>query len=404
MRRAARYNADPVRMPLIALLCLTGLGATCTIGAFPALLPELGTDVRLRDWELGVVAAAFGFARMISDVPIGLFIRRRLAAAFIVSPAVMGAGVALLVASHTFPALVAGRVLMGVGQAVGVVAGLTALLQYYAGRRLGAALNAFEFSAMIGLLTGAGLAAALPADVSWRVVLLLAFAPQIIGLVLLPSILRALRTDVAPMAAAGVTPPPARSRDARTLVALAFVAGALVAITYTSVEQFIIPVRGSREFGLERPGLARLLMIIQSADLVALLPLGLLSDRRGPARVLGGVVLSVAAGAVLVGFGGVGTMAVGCALFGFGMAGWQIPLSVLRRQTPRELVAWRTALYRVGVDAGMFLGPFASGLAGADRLGAVSVVLGALLAAVGAVLLVIGRSDGRCSSSDGRAP
>ena len=395
MRPAARYNPDLVRMPLIALLCLTGLGTTCTIGAFPALLPELGADARLRDWELGVVAAAFGFARMVADVPIGLFIRRRLATAFIVSPAVMAAGVVLLATAHVFPALVAGRVLMGVGQAVGVVAGLTALLQSYAGRRLGAALNAFEFSAMIGLLIGAGLAAALPADFSWRTVLLLAFAPQIIGLVLLPPILAALRGDVAQTAAAGVTAPAGASRGARTLVGLAFVAGALVAITYTSVEQFIIPVRGSREFGLERPGLAWLLMIIQSADLVALLPLGMLSDRRGPARVLGGVVLCVAAGAVLVGFGGVGTMALGCALFGLGMAGWQIPLSVLRRQTPRELVAWRTALYRVGVDAGMFLGPFVSGLAGADQLGAVSVVLGAVLAGVGTVLLVVGSGDAR---------
>jgi MFS family permease len=391
MRRPAPYNLDSVRLPLIALLCLTGLGTTCTIGAFPALLPELGADARLRDWQLGVVAAAFGFARMVADVPIGLFIRRRLAVAFVVAPAVMGAGVVLLASAHAFPALVAGRVLMGVGQAIGVVAGLTALLQYYAGRRLGAVLNAFEFSAMIGLLAGAGLAATLPAGFSWRTVLLLAFAPQIIGLVLLPPILSALRPDVAETTAAGVTPAAAPSRDARTLVGLAFVAGALIAVTYTSVEQFIIPVRGSREFGLERPGLARLLMIIQSADLVALLPLGLLSDRRGPARVLGGVVLSVAAGAVLVGFGGVGTMALGCALFGVGMAGWQIPLSVLRRQTARELVAWRTALYRVGVDAGMFLGPFLSGLAGADRLGAVSTVLGAVLAGVGAVLWVVGR-------------
>jgi MFS family permease len=379
-----------VRIPLIALLCLTGLGSTCTIGAFPALLPELGAGAGLRDWELGVVAAAFGFARMVADVPIGLFIRRRLAAAFVVAPVVMGVGVVLLAAAHEFPALVAGRVLMGVGQAIGVVAGLTAVLQFYAGRRLGAALNAFEFSAMIGLLIGAGLAAALPADISWRTVLLLACAPQGIALALLPPILEALRPDVAePPAGVGVTAAAGAPGGGRMLVGLAFVAGALIAITYTSVEQFISPVRGSREFGLERPGLARLLMVIQTADLLALLPLGLVSDRRGPARVLGAIVLSIAAGAVLVGFGGVGTMALGCVLFGLGMAGWQIPLSVLRRQTPRELVAWRTALYRVGVDAGMFLGPFVSGFAGADHLGTVAVILGAVLAAVGAVLLAV---------------
>jgi predicted MFS family arabinose efflux permease len=299
----------------------------------------------------------------------------------------------VLASADQFPALVAGRAVMGVGHAINVVASLTALLQYHAGRRLGAALNAFEFSAMIGLLTGAGLAAVLPRDLPWSTVLLLACAPQVIGIVLLPAILGALRPDAMETgASAGPTSAESTARGPRGLVGLAFVAGALIAITYTSIEQFIIPLRGSREFGLERSGLARLLMVIQTADLVALLPLGVLSDRLGPARILGVVALAVATGAVFVGFGDIGTMAFGCVLFGLGMAGWMIPLSVLRRQTPRALVAWRTALYRVGVDAGMFLGPFLSGFVGVDHLGAVAVGLGAALAVVGAVLLVIARS------------
>jgi predicted MFS family arabinose efflux permease len=328
----------------------------------------------------------------VADVPVGLWIVRRLRAALVAGPLVMAVGAVLLASADQFPALVAGRAVMGVGHAINVVAGLTALLQYYAGRRLGAALNAFEFSAMIGLLTGAGLAAVLPRDLPWSTVLLLACAPQVIGVVLLPAILGALRPDaIETSAPAGPTSAESPTRGARGLVGLAFVAGALIAITYTSVEQFIIPLRGSREFGLERPGLARLLMVIQAADLIALLPLGVLSDRLGPARILGGVALAVAAGAVLVGFGGIGTMAVGCALFGLGMAGWMIPLSVLRRQTPRALVAWRTALYRVGVDAGMFLGPVLSGVAGVGHLGTVAVTLGAALAVVGIVFLLIAR-------------
>ena len=161
---------------------------------------------------------------------------------------------------------------------------------------------------------------------------------------------------------------------------------------YSSIEQFVIPLRGSREFGLERSGLARLIIVMQAADILALLPLGILSDRLDPARVLGGVALTLSAGAVLVGFGGIGTMALGCALFGLGMAGWMIPLSVLRRQTPHARVACRTALYRVGVDGGLFLGPFVSGLIGAGCLGALAVILATALATVGAVLLVLSRA------------
>ena len=79
-------------------------------------------------------------------------------------------------------------------------------------------------------------------------------------------------------------------------------------------------------------------------------------------------------------------MVAGCALFGLGMAGWMLPLSVLRSATPPEQVAWRTALYRVGVDGGLFLGPSLSGVLG-ERAGGVLPAFAAATLAVLAVLL-----------------
>jgi len=38
-----------------------------------------------------------------------------------------------------------------------------------------------------------------------------------------------------------------------------------------------------------------------------------------------------------------------------------LPLSILRRETPASQVAWRTALFRVFLDLGIFLGPLLSG-------------------------------------------
>src|SRR5437016_5807464 len=60
--------------PLIVLLCLLSLSNTFSLGAFPAILPELARGSGLADWQLGVVASAFGFARMTADIPIGLFL------------------------------------------------------------------------------------------------------------------------------------------------------------------------------------------------------------------------------------------------------------------------------------------------------------------------------------------
>jgi hypothetical protein len=145
-----------------------------------------------------------------------------------------------------------------------------------------------------------------------------------------------------PPAAALVTPLP------RPAVA----AGATVALAYSTIEQFMIPVRASREFELPRAGVARLLMVMQLFDIVALVPVGLLADSRGARPVIGAILLLLAAGHVLVSFGALPVVVAGYALFGLGMAGWMLPLSVLRRETPPEHVAWRTALLRL-VDGGL---------------------------------------------------
>jgi MFS family permease len=147
-------------------------------------------------------------------------------------------------------------------------------------------------------------------------------------------------------------------------VRLAFITGAVVAITYATLELYVIPLRGSREFGLDRAGVARLLMLAQAADIVALLPAGMLADRFGTGRLLAAVSVLMAGALVLTGFGGVAALTAGAAMFGLGMAGWMLPLALVRRDTPPALIAWRTALYRVGVDGGLFLGPFLSGLLG----------------------------------------
>lgn len=166
---------------------------------------------------------------------------------------------------------------------------------------------------------------------------------------------------------------------------LAFVTGSSIAVTYATIELFLLPLRASREFGLDRVAVARLLMIAQVSDIVALLPVGLVADRAGASRVLAVILCSLASAAALVTFGGVGAMAAGAALFGLGMAGWMLPLSLLRRETPAPDIAWRTALYRVGVDGGLFLGPFLCGLLG-DAAWVLAATFAAVLIALAFVL------------------
>jgi MFS family permease len=375
---------------LILLLCVAIFSNTFSAGAFPAILPELGRGGGLADWQLGTVAGAYGFARMMADIPIGLFLTHHLRRAVVVGPCVLAAGVVLLTSGGPFSVLVLGRLLMGVGHALGMVAGLTAILHYRTGLSLASALNAYEFSAMIGILCGTVVIGVLPSSLAWNWALLVTCAPQVIGILTLPALLRTLPrsegTGPKPLFARRAAAGPAAALTPAAV--LAFVAGGAIAVAYSTVEQFAIPLRGSRELGLERAGVARLLVVMQVVDIAALLPVGVLADRRGTERALVAVLLVTAAGSALVGFGTLPVVTVGCALYGLGMAGWMLPLGVLRRETPREHVAWRTGLYRVGVDGGIFLGPFLAGLLGAGHARTLAGVWAGALALTAVLFLV----------------
>ncbi|MBI3636371.1 MAG: MFS transporter [Candidatus Rokubacteria bacterium] len=385
-------------MAFIVLVCLFLFGNTSALGAFPALLPDIGRTGALSDAQLGSLAAAFGFARLVADVPIGLFLAHHLRRAFVLSPLLLLSGLVCLVSGAPYPVLVLGRGLMGLGHGLGMMAGLTAILRFRAGARLSSYLNAVEFSGMIGILSGATIISLLPTRLPWQAAFATACSPLLLGVVIVPWILRrvpraARRAPLFARHAPALAGDSAASRrPARTpLVRLAFVAGAAVALAYSTVEQFLIPLRGTRELSLDRSGVARLLMLMQASDIVALMPVGRLSDRLGPARVLSVIVVLLGTGTALIGFGRLPVVAVGCVLAGVGIAGWMLPLSVLRQETSAQHITWRTAVYRLGVDGGIFLGPFASGLLGERHAAIVWLAVAVVLVTVG---FAFGRARG----------
>ena len=112
---------------LTALLCLTTFTNIVSSGAFPAVLPDIARSAALADWQIGIVAGAFGFARMVADIPLGLFLTRNLRRALWIGPLVLMTGGLCVTTGGGFAAIVFGRLLMGVGQALSMVAGLTAM-------------------------------------------------------------------------------------------------------------------------------------------------------------------------------------------------------------------------------------------------------------------------------------
>jgi len=368
------------------ILCVLVLCNTFCIGAFSPLLPEIGRTQGLADWQLGVLAGSFSLARMIADLPSGALAGRHLATTLIVSPIILLAGVLLLSTAAAFPVLVLGRILTGLGHTLSMVGGLTAILRDDHGPSASVRLNVFEFAGMLGVLGGLGCVGLLPAGWSWPVSLLVASTPVLVPIAITPVLRR--RFPVEPEH----VDPPTGTRDgpsARTapIVWLMFSVGALMALAWASISQFLIPLRGAREFGLDRGGVSILLATSHLVDLAVLLPVGWLADRVGRLLVLGGMTVVVGFAAWGAGLGALPLFIAGCVLLGVGMAGWMLPLGIIREHTPLRMLAWRTGLYRVGVDAAAFLGPLICGVLGELHTTVFIAILGAAALALGGRLL-----------------
>ena len=358
-------------------------GNTFLVGAFGPILPEIARTRGLADWQLGVVAGAFGFARMAGAAPAGILAGRHVALSLVLSPLFLVAGLVCLVVAPSFALLVIGRALMGIGHTLLMVGGITALLQDDGGAGGSFRLNLFEFSGMLGILGGLTLMGLLPAHWPWTLSLPVAGAPLLIGPLLGRALLRRFPPTpaVAPVVR-GDAPARAAGPSAERVFWLMLAVGMLMALAWSSVSQFLIPLRGTREFGLGRGGVSILLALAQIVDLIVLLPVGWLADRVGRVPVLGAVLAVLALGTFGTGLGGFPLFVAGCACFGMGLAGWMLPLGIIREHVGNTGLAWRTGLYRVGMDSAVFLGPVLSGLLG-ERLA------GFFVALVGAGALVV---------------
>jgi len=379
-RRLARLDRAGL---LFVLLFCNAFG----VGAFGPLLPEIGRTQSLPDWQLGFVASAFGFARMAAAMPVGMLVVRRLAAALMAAPLILVLGLLLLVNARSLPVLLVGRFLLGISHTLTMVGGLTAVL-LEGGGSVSTRLNLFEFAGMLGILGGLGTVALVPAAWGWKLALALASAPVVLSLLLLPELRR--RFPDAPAlvrrAAAASADMPGRRGD-RGVVALMFGTAIVFALTWSSASAFVIPIRGTREFGLTRTGISWLLGIAQAIDLAALIPVGRLADRLGHGLILGAASVMLGLGAVAVGLGSRVWFGIGCACLGLGLAGWMLPLGVIRHHTPAAQLGWRTGLYRVGVDAAIFLGPLVTGLLGRGGESVFLALAGAVALALGARLM-----------------
>jgi MFS family permease len=385
-----RGAGRPFLRSRVGLLSVLLLCNTFGLGGFNPLLPEIGRAQGMANWQIGLLASAFGFARMAAAMPTGAFVARRLGTALVAAPLVLISGLLLLVSGGPFWVLVAGRLLLGVAHTLAMVGGLTAILVEERGRNASVRLNIFEFAGMLGILGGLGAVALVPPAWGWKISLLIGSSPVLIPLLLTRTMRRTFPS--APMFERGVARVERattfrQQSGSRSVIALMFAVGIIFALAWAGVSQFVVPIRGARDFGLSRTGISWLLAAAQSLDLLVLLPVGRLADRVGRGLVLGMVAMVLGLGAIGVGLGSFVWFAFGCICLGLALAGWMLPLGVIREHTPMARLAWTTGLYRVGVDGASFLGPFVCGLLGPSGEAVFLTAIGVTGLALGVRLL-----------------
>jgi DHA2 family multidrug resistance protein-like MFS transporter len=374
--------------PLLPLFVIDVLTAF-TVGMVPPLLPLLAAEWQLSPLQVGMVNTFYALGRLGTSYPASaLRARHGTRTVVFLGLALLVVGVVACGLARAFPAFLAARLVMGVGASAAFLAIFAELLEAAPAAWRGRLTNGFEGMAILSLGVGGMLGAWIAGEVGWRWVFVGA------GPVVLLCALAWRRLD--PEAGrqrvgTAVAGHPAGPAAHRRLLPV-YVASLSLAMTWAGLFATMAPLLGHTGYRLSSGALGLALGAGYAAELAGLLGVALVIDRiRREPVFLGGAAAVAAGGLVLA----VGThplvFVLGLVLVGSGFAVWMVPAIVLTDRVGTPMPPGYFAVYRIAMDAGMIVGPFALG-AVADLLGARAAVAGAgLLLVAGGLVLGLGR-------------
>ncbi|GAA3816244.1 MFS transporter [Cellulomonas soli] len=403
-RRADRALPPGMREQVL-LVCALVATAQITWGAIVPALPDLGAAFGLTSTLLGVVVAAFGVGRLLTNLPAGMLADRRGPRGLVLGAAAALALVTALTGSvGSLPVLLGLRVVAGALGGTVVTVGMAMLAARTPAGARGTVMATAQAVQLAGAALGPALGGAVMGAWGLRAVFLVAAVPVAVCVVV-----AALRHDrgywarVRPAVDASVggaapgapSDPRAGVRVPRAVLGAvvgAHVVGAAVFVARFGGEQTLAPLLG-RAVGLDAGGLGIALAVVTVLSLAAM-PLTARALDAGWRRRL--MVPTLAVGALALALypvaGDAVTFAVLVVVAGTCVsAGGIVPGVVLADVVPPERQGRITGLFRSVGDLGAVAGPLALGaLLDAGGPAAASAVLAGVvaLAAVAGALLV----------------
>ncbi|WP_075215225.1 MFS transporter [Mongoliimonas terrestris] len=398
-------TADTFRataVPIAAATFATMLGFGMMVPALPLLTAENGRSAVAS----GLLMGAFGFARLLSNLPAGVLVDRvGLRTAALVGLGVLFAGSLLAIAPLGFEVLMVAIAIQGAGSALFSTAAMTALILKAGPERRGAAMSWFQSSLLlafaVGPLVGGLLVGPLGAHVPFMAQAVLAVA-AVTAVRLLPA---------APPSTVGTGAPRPADAPSASLIGPALVAGALMGFAAffarIGAGWTVIPDVGLNSLDLT-PGMIGAIVGVGTAANLAVMPLSAAGiDRWGAGRTLAAATLATLVSLAAMALAPtVAMLWIGAALL-MAATGTMIPAAgaVALRGVDRRHTGRAMGLFRTGNDVGMSLGPVAvPGIAAALALDPPSgfTVAAAAVIVAGAIALAVG-STARTTLAENRA-
>lgn len=383
------HEFSPARPGRFALFLGALFCQALAVGVLPPLLPLIQGSLVLSTPEAGLIAGAFGFARLCCDLPVGYLADRighRLG--LLLGATGILAGTLLSAAAPGLPSFLAARGLVGVGHAFVSIGSLSLLLHASPPGARGRTTNWMELTGVSGFTAGSLLGGQVGAAIGWRGAFLAAAAPALLGGILIAVTLplrgpavRSGRRDPGFDSPAGE---PALSRA--TILALGFppfLATFTLAAGWAGTLSTLFPLYGARALGLSSDAIGQAVGLALLADILGLTVAGWAGDRLGRLALLLPALGCLALGSALLPLtSGAPSYLLAGLLLGVAFAAWMMPPLLLADRLPGGLSGRRLGWYRFVVDAGFVAGPVgftavaeaagfrAAGLAGALLAGA----------------------------------
>lgn len=344
-------------------------------GLLSPLLPLFHETFQVGYGELGLLTSMAGVSCVIMDIAATSFLSHLPLLSMLFS------GIALTVLgllgcllAPDFYWLVGAQVLLGFGNGMTRLAGLTAVVTATPRHALGRASNLLEFSAIAGLAISPSLSGLLASVWHWKAAFAVALVfvgaalSWVIGTrqALLDGMHRRESKEVlSTRSAADVLSQAERPRRVPRLrgITIAYIATFMMSFVWAGFISTAMPLFGGEEVGIPTATLGLVFTAGLLMDLVLLLPLGWLSDRLEYRLVLTpALFLMAGALAWLPGAANLGGLLLVSVCLHTSFAAWGMPSAALAVLTQGERLTRTMGFYRLLIDGAVVIAPWLVGV------------------------------------------